>query len=564
MATLEEPDKGYAWVIAFAACIINMILSGMSRMIGILYVAIIDEYGVTRKEASVPFTVRNAIRYLSGPLVGVLGQRYGIRPITFLGGFIACLGSVLCCFAPTVAWISVFWGAIHGLGFSLGNTLFQVVVNQYFEKYRATASGIVLSGACVGSFGFPLMIECILDNYGLFGCFLILGGVFLNVMPPSLILKSPPWIEYPEAYARQRALLKGNEVDVPKDIKDAEAACKRRRRYSRSLSNCSIQEFDVLSIANGSQKRFYPDIRSLTLRKLKLDAVAEAKEKTNVVCTSYSSRNISFHNKRQTLPSITENLKNGTNGKSKSSVYHIYGNEHSEATEELPAANGEKTSSKKSEANESLWQIMKNIALLYKNPVYLLISMNVATYFWLFIPILTVVVDFSRDKGLALENEKFLIHAITLGDLVGRLCFGWVTDKNVLSFPVFMMLTFVFQGFFVALLPFAMSFVAYMIVLVLYGITAGIIFVYFPVLVYKYVDENNQAIGVGCVGLISGVVTFGIPPLIGYFRDRIGSYDGLFYIIGLLSIITGCLWLLEPVFLRKTKKEKEAANTEES
>ncbi|KAF8778267.1 Monocarboxylate transporter 4 like protein [Argiope bruennichi] len=124
MATLEEPDKGYAWVIAFAACIINMILSGMSRMIGILYVAIIDEYGVTRKEASVPFTVRNAIRYLSGPLVGVLGQRYGIRPITFLGGFIACLGSVLCCFAPTVAWISVFWGAIHGLGFSLGKKFF--------------------------------------------------------------------------------------------------------------------------------------------------------------------------------------------------------------------------------------------------------------------------------------------------------------------------------------------------------------------------------------------------------------------------------------------------------
>ncbi|GFR31563.1 monocarboxylate transporter 9 [Trichonephila clavata] len=114
MVKLEEPDSGYAWVIAFAACIINMILSGMSRMIGILYVAIIDEYGVSRKEASLPFTVRNAIRYLSGPLVGILGQRFGIRTVTFLGGFIACLGSVLCCIAPTVAWIAVFWGGIHG------------------------------------------------------------------------------------------------------------------------------------------------------------------------------------------------------------------------------------------------------------------------------------------------------------------------------------------------------------------------------------------------------------------------------------------------------------------
>lgn len=66
MAGLEEPDKGYAWVVLLGACIINMILSGMARMIGLLYVAIIDAYGVTRKEASVPFSVRNAVRYMAG------------------------------------------------------------------------------------------------------------------------------------------------------------------------------------------------------------------------------------------------------------------------------------------------------------------------------------------------------------------------------------------------------------------------------------------------------------------------------------------------------------------
>ncbi|GIY68178.1 monocarboxylate transporter 2 [Caerostris darwini] len=509
MTELEEPDKGYAWVIAFAACIINMILSGMARMIGILYVAIIEDYRVTRKEASVPFTVRNAIRYLSGPLVGILGQRYGIRTVTFLGGFIACLGSVLCCFAPTVTWISVFWGGIHGLGFSLGNTLFQVVVNQYFEKYRATASGIVLSGACVGSFGFPLMIEYVMDNYGLFGCFLILGGVFLNVLPPSLILKSPFWIENPEAYARQRALVKGVNGEEPEDIE----ALKRRRKVSRSLSNCSIQEFDVLSMTNGSQKKFYPDTKGSYSRKMKLSSGIQAKDGCNVVCTSYNTRNSSFQQKRDRLHSITENENNEVDTKSKSTVYHIYGNKQNQSNEKSPSDNSGNSSSKKSEANSSLWEIIKNIALLYKNPVYLLISMNVATYFWVFIPILTVVVDFSRDKGLPVEQEKFLIHALTAGDLIGRLSFGWVTDKNILSFPIFMMLTLVLQGVFVCLFPFTTTFSTYMLVLVLYGVTAGIIFVYFPVLVYKYVDKSNQTIGVGCVGLVSGLVTFGIPPI---------------------------------------------------
>lgn len=66
MVDLEEPDKGRAWVVALAACIINMIVSGLSRMIGILYVAVIDDYSITRAEATLPFTVRSSVRCLSG------------------------------------------------------------------------------------------------------------------------------------------------------------------------------------------------------------------------------------------------------------------------------------------------------------------------------------------------------------------------------------------------------------------------------------------------------------------------------------------------------------------
>ncbi|XP_071041199.1 monocarboxylate transporter 12 isoform X3 [Parasteatoda tepidariorum] len=444
MYKLEEPDKGYAWVVALAACIVNMILSGITRMIGILYVAIIDEYEVTRQEASVPFTVRNAIRYLSGPIVGVLGQIFGIRTVTFVGGVVAAAGSILSCFAPTVPWITVFWGLIHGIGFSLGNTLFQVVVNQYFEKYRATASGIVLSGACIGSFVYPIMMESILDYYGIFGCFLLLGGIFLNVLPPSLILKSPMWIEHPALYKKR----------------------KRKRKWNENR--------------NGSENKKSSD----------------------------------SNNKR-----VSDQQKKD-----------------------------------ESDLTEHFLQSLKDIVLLYRNPVYILISLGVASYFWVFLPILTVVVDYSRDKGIPGEYEKYLFHALTVGDLVGRLCFGWVTDKKILSFPIFMMLTFILQGLFTSLFPFATNFWLYMACLVLYGITAGIVFVHFPVLVYKYIDQTKQSLAVGCVGLISGLVTFGIPPVIGIFRDQVGSYDGLFYLIGFLSIITGSLWLLEPFFLKIAQK----------
>ena len=49
-----------------------------------------------------------------GPIVGVVGQRYGIRAVTFAGGVVASLGAALCCTAPNIIWLAVFWGGIHG------------------------------------------------------------------------------------------------------------------------------------------------------------------------------------------------------------------------------------------------------------------------------------------------------------------------------------------------------------------------------------------------------------------------------------------------------------------
>lgn len=84
---------------------------------------------------------------------------------------------------------------LSGLGVALGNTLFQVIVNQYFLKYRATASGIALSGACLGSFVLPVVLEYMLTNIGLSGTFLITGGFIMHVLPAAILMKEPPWIK---------------------------------------------------------------------------------------------------------------------------------------------------------------------------------------------------------------------------------------------------------------------------------------------------------------------------------------------------------------------------------
>lgn len=47
---------------------------------------------------------------------------------------------------------------------------------------------------------------------------------------------------------------------------------------------------------------------------------------------------------------------------------------------------------------------------------------------------------------------------------------------------------------------------------------------------------------------------------IGHFRDHVGSYDGMFYLTGGISVASGGFWLLEPILLKlhheKVEKNK--------
>ncbi|KAK8762578.1 hypothetical protein V5799_026156 [Amblyomma americanum] len=72
-----------------------------------------------------------------------------------------------------------------------------VVLNRYFDKYRASASGVSFAGAALSSALLPPFIGWLLDAYGLQGTMLIIGGLVLNVMAGAIVLHSTP--TYPRA-----------------------------------------------------------------------------------------------------------------------------------------------------------------------------------------------------------------------------------------------------------------------------------------------------------------------------------------------------------------------------
>ncbi|GIX71568.1 uncharacterized protein CEXT_578761 [Caerostris extrusa] len=63
-ATSSRP--GLSWVVALSCFFINFVLVGIARSVAVLYVALVETYGVTREEATLPFSIRVALRNLSG------------------------------------------------------------------------------------------------------------------------------------------------------------------------------------------------------------------------------------------------------------------------------------------------------------------------------------------------------------------------------------------------------------------------------------------------------------------------------------------------------------------
>ncbi|XP_042903086.1 uncharacterized protein [Parasteatoda tepidariorum] len=651
---VAKPDDGFAWVVAIAACAINLIMAGLGRMSGILFVAFIEIFGVDRKSASMPFSVRSSARNLFGPVVGILGQKYGSRKVIVVGGIVGTLSSAACFFAPDIVWITVLWGGVNGLGSALTVTLPQVVISQYFVKYRTTAVGIAFSGGCIGSFMFPVLLEYLLQNFGIQGTFLIMGAIIMHTIPAALILKKPPWLKSDAqktekspngSLSSMEKLEDGNgTVDVksptelvPKmDYLSTDRMsvtsvneCASKRSSLRTTSDDAFPDVsylrqnselvvkvvslnisgDCLSISENENNDIMEEIISmcesrrneqisLFRKNLKYfgDDVFDAREdfdsakksieaqrkckscklKPNVrLCRPHSDSDLSLlGNEAPENKTLNKLLQLQEIDKQK--IAELFPGEEAKVIriltefrllnlarpkteekvhkEQLPSEKQNvdikvKTDEKETRAN-SFMDHIKTAFSLYANPLFLMVCLCRAVHFIAFIPAMTTVVDFTMDKGLHEDDGKYAIAAISMGDLLGRLCLGWITDRGYMTLPKYMMVFMVVQGFSTASLPMMNTKATIFANLALFGMLQGSLFVRHPVLIAKYMNNDEQSIAMGCVNFFSGLLGFGLPMYIGYFRDTIGSYDYIFYLNGMLGACVGILWAFEPFFVR--------------
>ncbi|CAN8015650.1 unnamed protein product [Ixodes persulcatus] len=415
-----------SWRIAILAAVMAFFGLSSNRSSGYFYTELMNEFNIDRGTASWPVCVLGTLTDTGGVFAGPLARRYSTLSVMICGAVLTSVGMLSSAFAPTITWFTITMGLLHGIGAGTLYTMLQIILSRSFEKYRATAHGIMYIGASLSALVGPQFLFFLLRSYNFRSSVLLYGAILLHTIPISFLFRSVP--------------------------------------------------------------------------------CANARNKMHITVFSICENNTMVETPKNTNESATEKV--------------------------------------------SIWKVVQPVLRL---PIYYVVSLAwLVTCYNVEIFVATVL-DYAVDKGASHSDAVFILSYISLADLFGRVL-PLVADHQFVRRSTFTACNFFMMGASVTCMPLVTSYGAFVGVAVLVSCSTGCAMSICGVLLADYVCLDHLEVSYGLMGLLCAPLLLVKPFLIGYFRDRLGSYDDLYYILAGLIFSLCLLWGLVAFNERRTSK----------
>uniref|UniRef100_A0A8D0L171 Solute carrier family 16 member 12 n=1 Tax=Sphenodon punctatus TaxID=8508 RepID=A0A8D0L171_SPHPU len=176
------------------------------------------------------------------PLGSFISNHVSCQVGIMLGGLLASAGLILSSFATSLEHLYLSLGVLTGLGFALCYSPAIAMVGKYFNKRKALAYGIAMSGSGIGTFILAPVVQLLIEQFSWRGALLILGGFVLNLCVCGALMR-PIAVHKDHRTPEQEYVLEAQK----QDLKQLSICSPLIKAWShKCLCRCSWQEYNFL------------------------------------------------------------------------------------------------------------------------------------------------------------------------------------------------------------------------------------------------------------------------------------------------------------------------------
>ncbi|KAH6934335.1 hypothetical protein HPB50_023026 [Hyalomma asiaticum] len=177
---------------------------------------------------------------------------------------------------------------------------------------------------------------------------------------------------------------------------------------------------------------------------------------------------------------------------------------------------------------------------------------------------LTVMFDLGEDVGVAVSECVLALSLSSAMDVAGRLFVPFLTDYGLTSSASLLTMSYAALAVLSAFMPCVSGRLVFLAVSALLGLPSGYILVGTSETLSKELGTKNLPMAYGVLAFIAALGGFARPPVLGLFRDGLGSYDGLFLLMAgmlLASLLFNVgLWITACAFNKKERTKEAVQN----
>ncbi len=158
---------GYAWLRLASSLVLMTLGSSAMYAVSVVLPHLQQDFGISRSQASLPYTVTMIGFGLGGMSMGWLADRFSVRVPLLLGAFGLGLGFMLAGMAGSIWWFNMAHGLL--LGFFGAAASFAPLVadtTRWFVRHRGIALAICMSGNYLAGAVWPPIMQHFVDTVG--------------------------------------------------------------------------------------------------------------------------------------------------------------------------------------------------------------------------------------------------------------------------------------------------------------------------------------------------------------------------------------------------------------